>query len=99
MRSPWACALVAALAGTLLQAPVASADTRGCVTSSEYYGISRGWTPKRVAALVDTSGTAVFDRTYPEQIPQAGGSTLVTWHQVVVRSYKKCSTFDGGRGR
>lgn len=74
-----------ALSATTIAAP-AEADTPGCVTRSEYNTVYKHETVASVNDHFDTGGIALADRWGREG------------HDVV-RSYRKCMGFDGGRGR
>jgi hypothetical protein len=52
----------AATAALLLAAPVApaSADTKGCVSKTEYKKVRDGWTISRVSNVFDTKGSQTF---------------------------------------
>lgn len=101
-----------AIAAVIALVPsAASADTPGCVSQREYYQAARGMRPSQISGLFDTKGTSVFDHLYTEEINDGYwatddftgkdvwvDSTRLVNHHYVVRSYRKCSGFDGGRG-
>lgn len=69
-----------------MTAPAEAADTPGCVTEREFLTVYRHETVASVNDHFDTGGLLV-DETWTRN-----------GHDVV-RSYRKCAGFDGGRGR
>lgn len=74
------------ITGTMAIASPAAADTPGCVTRSEFETVYRHETVASVNDHFDTGGLVVDDLWW------RNGHDLV-------RSYRKCVGFDGGRGR
>jgi hypothetical protein len=66
--------------GVVAVAPVALADTPGCVTHSEYRHVHKGMKKTRVHRIFDTIG-------HRDAIAHSGGYTSE------IRSYKTCSPY------
>jgi len=76
-------ALVAAAMLTAVGvAPAASADTRPCMSRTEFRAIKNGMTLTRVAAIVGSKGSVTI----------SSGSGP---YSMVIRSYRACGSFPG----
>jgi hypothetical protein len=100
MRKLAALLAVGCIAGSVVAVPsLASADTPGCVSRAEFYSIKRGMSPAKVGRIFDTRGSVIYDEWDEVVTDNGDGSFTVTSYQDVVRSYKKCSGYERGRGR
>lgn len=94
-----ALSVLVAAGAVAIPAHATAAAKPGCVSASEYYRVARGMSPQRVANLFGTGGTKLLDHTGSYEVPEGNGVTLVTWDRTIVRAYRKCATFDHGRGQ